>query len=199
MYTDTKTHYDKLIEEGNDPFFDSEPLKRYMDQWDGPPFIDALQLTGGETVLEIGVGTGRLADKVCQSCGSFYGIDLSPKTIEAAKSHLPRQSSIHLICQDYLTWRADVTFDVIYSSLTFLHIQDKQAAIQKTYQLLVPGGRFVLSVDRQQSSILDYGTRQIKVYPVAAQDIRMMLEESGFINLKQSVRPLADLFIAEKR
>lgn len=47
-----------------------------MDKWDGQQFIDDLQLSGNEAVLEIGVGTGRLAIKVCAICREFYGIDL---------------------------------------------------------------------------------------------------------------------------
>lgn len=61
IYTDVKTHYDKLIEEGNDPIYDSDHLKKYMDKWDGLQFIEDMQLSGNETVLEIGIGTGRLA------------------------------------------------------------------------------------------------------------------------------------------
>lgn len=60
IYTDVKMHYDKLIDEGNDPVHDSEPLKEYMNNWDGQQFIDDMQLSGNEAVLEIGVGTGRL-------------------------------------------------------------------------------------------------------------------------------------------
>jgi ubiquinone/menaquinone biosynthesis C-methylase UbiE len=32
-----------------------------MDKWDGQVFIDELRLSSVKTVLEIGVGTGRLA------------------------------------------------------------------------------------------------------------------------------------------
>ena len=49
-------HYDALIDEGNDPVQDPAPLRRYMDGWDGAPFLGALALSGEETVLEIGVG-----------------------------------------------------------------------------------------------------------------------------------------------
>ena len=126
IYTDVKTHYDKLVDEGNDPVHDSEPLKKYMDNWDGQQFIDDMQLSGNEAVMEIGVGTGRLAIKVCGICREFYGIDISAKTIEAAKKNLFHYSNVHLICDNFLEWKADVEFDVIYSSLTFLHIKDKE-------------------------------------------------------------------------
>ena len=37
-------HYDKLIEEDNDPVYDPEPLKEYMSKWDGQAFIEAMQI-----------------------------------------------------------------------------------------------------------------------------------------------------------
>ncbi|MDE6111645.1 MAG: class I SAM-dependent methyltransferase, partial [Eubacterium sp.] len=60
---DIAKHYDLLIEENNDPVHDPEPLRIYMDKWDGQKFIDNLELNKNKTVLEIGVGTGRLAIK----------------------------------------------------------------------------------------------------------------------------------------
>ena len=41
-----------------------------------------------KTVLEIGIGTGRIAVKVAPYCMRLAGIDVSPKTIESSFSHL---------------------------------------------------------------------------------------------------------------
>lgn len=64
-------HYNLLIEEGNDPVHDPRPLQDHMDKWDGQAFIDKLKLDKAKTVLEIGVGTGRLAVRVVPLCGCF--------------------------------------------------------------------------------------------------------------------------------
>ena len=56
-------HYDKLIDESNDPVYDPEPLQEYMNKWDGQAFIEEMKIDNTKTVLEIGVGTGRLALK----------------------------------------------------------------------------------------------------------------------------------------
>lgn len=49
----TIEHYDKLIEENNDPVRDSDILKEYMNKWDGKQFIDALELSNDKLALEI--------------------------------------------------------------------------------------------------------------------------------------------------
>lgn len=85
---DVVKHYDALIDENNDPVFDPEPLKEYMDNWDGQKFIDEMMLAPNKAVLEIGVGTGRLAIRVAPHCGEFIGIDISPKTVNRARENL---------------------------------------------------------------------------------------------------------------
>lgn len=84
------SHYDMLIDENNDSFRDSPALQEYMNQWDGQVFIDSMKLDCTKKVLEIGVGTGRLAAKVAPQCFELTGIDISPKTICRAKENLVR-------------------------------------------------------------------------------------------------------------
>ena len=55
-----------------------------MDTWDGKLFIEELKLSKKKSVLEIGIGTGRIAVKVAPYCLHLTGIDLSPKTIKKA-------------------------------------------------------------------------------------------------------------------
>ena len=71
--------YDRLIDEDNNPVCDPEPLRNYMDKWDGRSFIDKMQLDPTKSVLEIGVGTGRLALRTAPLCGTFLlSIDKNP-------------------------------------------------------------------------------------------------------------------------
>lgn len=159
------SHYDILIDENNDPVHDSEPLKEYMDKWDGQGFINKMELNADKAVLEIGIGTGRLAVRVSPLCKEFYGIDISPKTIERAKENLSSFENVELICSDFLEYSFDRQFDVIYSSLTFMHISEKQKAFNLIEKLLAPNGKFVLSIDKNQDDFIDIGTSKIKVYP----------------------------------
>lgn len=191
-------HYDSLIAENNDPVHDSEPLQAYMNKWDGDAFVEAMQLSVNKSVLEIGVGTGRLALRVRDKCGSFTGIDISPKTIKRAKENLREFSNVHLICGDYLTQQFDKFFDVIYSSLTFMHIKDKRTAIEKTADLLTPGGRFVLSIDKNQQTEIDYGTRKVPVYPDTTEETFDLLTKSGLSIEKQFETEFAVIFAAVK-
>ena len=99
---DIKTHYDLLIEENNDPFRDPPALRKYMESWDGQVFLDLLELNLSKTALEIGVGTGRIAEKTAGCCQHLTGIDISPKTIERARKNLRHCPNITLICDDFI-------------------------------------------------------------------------------------------------
>lgn len=193
-YTGVREHYDLLIDENNDPVYDPEPLKSYMDQWDGKVFLKELHLTNEKSVLEIGVGTGRLAIRVAPLCQKFFGIDLSPKTVERAKENLKECSNATFICADFMQYEFRRKFDVIYSSLTFMHIKEKQAAINKVKGLLNSGGRFVLSVDRNPSDTIEYGTRKIKIYPDKKENILRYIHQSGMSIEKMIETNFASLF-----
>ena len=46
-----------------------------------------------------------------------------------------------------------------------MHISDKLAAINKVAELLTDDGIFVLSIEKDQKETIDYGTREITIYP----------------------------------
>ena len=176
---DVKTHYDLLIEENNDPFRDPPALRKYMESWDGPVFLDLLELDRTKTVLEIGVGTGRLAAKTAGRCRRLTGIDLSVKTVERAGENLRQYPNITLICGDFLDHAFHESFDVVYSSLTMMHFEDKGRVLEKISALLNRGGLVCLSIDKNQSEWIDMGSRRIRIYPDTLQGTVTAAEQAG--------------------
>ena len=191
-------HYDLLIDEGNDPVHDPEPLREYMDKWDGQAFIDKMELNKDESVLEIGVGTGRLAVRVAPLCGEFYGVDISSKTIERAKENLAEFKNVRLTCADFLSYEYGRAFDVVYSSLTFMHIEDKQRAVNKIAGLLNDIGKFVLSIDKNPNEFIDTGTLKIRIFPDTPTEMAECIRTAGLTILNQYDTEFATIFVAQK-
>ncbi len=191
-------HYDRLVEHGDDPVHDPQPLREYMDKWDGQVFLEALRLDGTQSALEIGVGTGRLAVRIADDCASFCGIDLSEKAILRACENLSGKENVQLICGDFLTHVFPETFDVVYSSLTFMHIEDKAFAIRKAASLLKDGGRFVLSIDKNRDTQIDAGFSRIDVYPDDPENIKVHICAAGLALEKCEETEFAHILIAEK-
>ncbi|MBQ2941010.1 MAG: class I SAM-dependent methyltransferase [Clostridia bacterium] len=176
---DVINHYDLLIDEGNDPFRDPPVLQEYMSRWDGERFIEALELTGNKRVLEVGIGTGRLAGKVAPLCLSLTGIDISPKTIKRAKENLKEHKNISFICDDFNDYQFTGTFDVVYSSLTMMHFRDKKQIISKIDALLNKDGIFCLSIDKNRSEYIDMGIRKVRIYPDSPDNIKSLISATA--------------------
>jgi len=198
MINNVSAHYDSLIDENNDPVFDSAPLTIYMNRWDGAAFIDLMDLTVNKSVLEIGVGTGRLALRIAPLCGSFTGIDISEKTIIKATQNLKGRDNISLIHGDFNTFDFTLKFDVIYSSLTFMHFKDKADTITKIYSLLVPNGSFVLSIDKNKDKYIECNGRTVEIYPDDPDTTKSYLQNAGFVIKNIIETEAAYLFSAKK-
>ena len=111
------------------------------------------------------MGTGRLAQQVLRrGCRRFTGIDISPKTIERARQNLSGFPNVELLVADAGAFVRPVAYDATYSVLTFMHIEDKQRALQNMATSLRPGGVIVIAIDHS-GPWLDFGDRRIRLYP----------------------------------
>lgn len=173
-----REHYDRLAESGhgrNDPPFTQE----YMARWDGPVFYGALGDLTEKDVLEVGIGGGRIARRVLAGgCRHLTGLDVSPRTIEAAQSDLAGFPNLEFLLTDITDFRRDRAFDLAYSVLTFMHVEDKPKALDNLVACLRPGGRVVLSID-QPSDSLDFGEWTVALFPWDPAQYAEALEKAG--------------------
>jgi SAM-dependent methyltransferase len=189
----TREHYDRCIDEGIDPCEDDSLLQRYMARWDGARFFELLGDLKGKTVLEVGVGTGRLARRVlARRCARFTGIDLSPKTIARARRNLSTFANVELLVANIEGFTRLETYDVAYSVLTFMHIANKAQALANIVAALQPGGHVVLSIDRAKDW-LEFGNRRVKLYPKAPAAYTRWLRSLG-CDVERPM-PLIDMWV----
>ena len=191
-------HYDKLIDDNNDPFRDPHSMQEYMDKWDGQLFIDSMCLSHTKKVLEIGIGTERFAAKVATSCIRLWGLDISATTINRAKENLSNFKNIKLILGDFADYVFNETFDVIYSSLTMLHFQNKRQFIFKVSELLNKNGIFCLSIDKHSSDYIDMGDYKLKIYPDRLDDITEPIRLTDMNIINQFETEFAHIIICSK-
>ncbi len=161
----TVDHYEKLIEDGNDPVHDNDLLKEHLNKWTGDNFLDLLDINKELKVLEIGVGTGRLAKRVLETgCYSYVGLDVSGLTVKRARENLMNFSNVEIIKKNILDYNGKEEFDLAFSVLTFQHIKDKRKALEKMLEALKTHGKIVLSLDNIKDKYLDYGPHKTEVY-----------------------------------
>ena len=112
---------------------------------------DLAQLQPGETVLDVGCGTGTLAlvaKERVGTTGQVCGIDPGPKQIararsKAGKAGLPVDFQIGVIEQLAFS---DQSFDVVLSTLMMHHLPDdlKRLGLAEIARVLKPGGRLLV-------------------------------------------------------
>ena len=79
-----------------------------------------------------------------------------------------------------------------------MHIEDKQRVINKVATLLKYGGKFVLSIDKNQSEYIDTGTRRIKIYPDTKDKTVEYIKSAGLNIINQYDTEFAHIFVAQK-
>jgi SAM-dependent methyltransferase len=154
-------------------------MQKYMARWDGPLFCEALGDLSGKDVLEVGVGCGRIARQVLKrGCRSLTGLDISPKTIAAAKADLAEFANVELVLADIMDFARPESFDVAFSVLTFMHVQNKRLALQHMVDALRRGGYLVLSIDNA-SDALDFGDWKVALHPWPPEQYAELLNMIG--------------------
>ena len=112
--------------------------------------------------------------------------------------NLLKYNNVSLVCGDIIDFEYERAFDVIYSSLTFMHIKEKKKAIEKMASLLNDSGLFVLSLDKSREGFIDMGSRRIKIYPDDPNEIRLMLADAGMTVTERFETELACVIVSRK-
>jgi ubiquinone/menaquinone biosynthesis C-methylase UbiE len=115
--------------------------------------LDLAQLRCGESVLDVGCGTGTLAIAAKQRVGptsKVYGIDASPEMIARA-SKKARKAGVEVVFKNGVVEAlpfADASFDAVLSTLMLHHLppEVRQQCAREMRRVLKLGGR-VLAVD----------------------------------------------------
>jgi ubiquinone/menaquinone biosynthesis C-methylase UbiE len=109
-------------------------------------FVSALAPPGGR-ILELGVGTGRVAVPLAERGFSVYGIDGSPAMLEELRKR-DSEGRIEAVLGDFTKDGSGREFDVVSIVLNtfFMAVTKEQqiGCLTRVREQLAPGGRFVL-------------------------------------------------------
>jgi demethylmenaquinone methyltransferase/2-methoxy-6-polyprenyl-1,4-benzoquinol methylase len=102
----------------------------------------ALDLKPGETVLDLGAGTGVSTQELARSGAFAVGADLSLGMLRVGRTARPE---VPLLAADALTLPfADASFDAVTISLALRNIVDPDAALREMARVTRPGGRLAV-------------------------------------------------------
>jgi ubiquinone/menaquinone biosynthesis C-methylase UbiE len=111
--------------------------------------VEHLGLTAGDSVLDIGCGTGRSLPYLHEAVGPrgrVYGIDISRGMLRHARKLCAanRWSNIELSENDAAEFTAPTPLNGVLFSLSYNTMPNHRAVLRKAWDQLVPGGRLVI-------------------------------------------------------
>jgi SAM-dependent methyltransferase len=109
-------------------------------------------LTPGQRVLDLGTGTGALAEQAAALVGPagwVVAVDISPEMLAAARGRLAERGLTNV---DLRAGRAealpadDGAIDAVLAGLSLMYVIDRDAAAREIARVLRPGGRLAAAV-----------------------------------------------------
>ncbi len=157
--------------------------------------VEGAALLPGETVLDVGTGTGTAASFALGEGRSVVGIDGSPAMVELAARRVPGAT---FQAMDFSRLEfADGTFDTVMASHSLLFAEDRVAALREWLRVTRPGGRLSISVPGPEEltptqlyrDIYDrHGIASAGHYP-ERDAVRAHVEAAGWIDAQASADP----------
>ncbi len=113
--------------------------------------VRRIGLQPGQTVLEVGAGTGYIATAAARAvgeAGKVYAIDVEPEMVERLRQRKVAENlgNIEVKLADGMQLDfADDTFDAVYFVTSLGEMPDKHASLWEAYRVLKPGGTLSVS------------------------------------------------------
>jgi trans-aconitate 2-methyltransferase len=100
--------------------------------------LGRLPLTGGETVLDAGCGSGRVTAMLLERCGHVVGVDAAPSMVAHAREALGDRATVFQT--DLLELKLDERVDAVFSNAVFHWVPDHPRLFERLHAALKPGG-----------------------------------------------------------
>lgn len=114
--------------------------RNYMDV-----LLEACKLQPEQRVLDLGCGTGRVAQMLVPHVKKVVGIDIAPEMIDKAKETVPEAEFVVADARDLSLFDRN-QFDCVVARMIFHHILDGlKDAVRECHRVLKPEGRLVIA------------------------------------------------------
>ncbi|MFL0583971.1 methyltransferase domain-containing protein [Solibacillus silvestris] len=182
-----------------------EIIKSTEDQWNaslydrkhsfvskyGNNLVELLNPKEGERILDLGCGTGDIANTLFEYGVEVVGVDKSENMVKLATSKYPH---IPFTVRDATQLTYQNEFDAVFSNATLHWVHPPNEAVQSIYQSLKHGGRLVAEfggkgnvktitseiIKQIKNAGFEYNAAQFPWYYPSIAEYSKLMEEAGF-------------------
>jgi ubiquinone/menaquinone biosynthesis C-methylase UbiE len=150
----------------------------------------------GESAIDLGCGSGRVAHVLAKHYEKVRAIDLSPEMIEVAQRKRPHPN-ITFEAADLSTITGQ--YDLVISMMTLHHLPDVEATLEHIAGLVKPGGTAIL-VDNAMPNAPTRMEQRLWATRVLAQDIYRAFQKFRFsLNGRWLDHLMSDRYLTPER
>lgn len=130
----------------------SDIYLREIDQRFAPVVENVIARAGlepGHRVLDLGTGTGAVAERAAPVVGQVVGVDVSAEMLALAQQRIAARGLTNVAFREGRAEELpadDGSFDAVLASLSLMYVIDRVAAAREIARVLRPGGRLVGAV-----------------------------------------------------
>jgi trans-aconitate 2-methyltransferase len=169
----------------------------------GSTVLERLELTGTETVLDAGCGSGRVTQELLSRLpgGRVVALDSSASMLEQARVRLSGDTRVRFVLADLLELdRAavgpDAPVDAVFSTATFHWVTDHDRLFANLASVLRPGGQLVAqcgaegNIERLIRAVRSLGAERAGTWEYAsAEETTARLARAGFTGVRVWTHP----------
>ena len=155
--------------------------EKYWDSFEKNYLKSHIRSVKGKKVLDAGAGTGRLSIRLHGAGADVTALDISPEMLSKLHAKNPHIKTLEGDLEDMPL--ADEEFDMVFSSLTLVHLKKIEPFMDECYRVLKDGGKFILvNVHYRKPMILsdEKGKYTIQCYNHFPRHVREAAEELAF-------------------
>lgn len=136
-----KEYYNRTAD-SYDEWHVNPPSAKVVDDWNFKNLRKFLGANKIKRALELGSGTGRLANNLLKIAEEVYGVDQSAEVLKIAQEKYPK---LKLTCAEVIDLPyKDNYFDLVIINGSLHHFFAVKATFAEAHRVLKPGGAFVL-------------------------------------------------------